>query len=304
MGAINSAALSLFLLLAPGFLATITFYSSGALSRFDHQHGILYDAAALVFISAVFHISALICFLIFGVVFFGDVMVSSMAEKIIEVGRLNNTSWIESKWVLCMILFYIIFITVAPIITSYLFIREIETGRFRVFRRIGRRFTHGVFYDLISGRKIPLGEEKLHQQKGKLSQDIDFITASIMVNIISSNRIIMYKGTVRDIIVGDKRQIESISIEFPRKFLIKIKDDTIEAQSQKYYRSVFSKDFEKSSIDQDDHEISNSEIIDASFLTIKGNQILNIAFQRVKMPDIMLDFERDESDKKFVSSLQ
>lgn len=301
MGAVNIAALALFVLLVPGFLATMTFYSSGSLSRFDHQAGAIYDAASLVLISSVVHFFTATLFIIFGYLVFGNDGVAKITEDIVSMTNKPSLSIEDNYHVLSVMTIYVFSILLVPMLVAYKLIKAIEAGEYRFIRRIGKRITHGAFYDLIVGRKKPLGENDLENAKVGLTQEFDYIIASIMVNIIITNRIVVYKGIVKEIVTGSKRQIESVSIEYPVRFLVKVKDDTIETQSQKDYRNIFDVNVTGLDASQNDDELQASTDAQPHILQIKGSEIKNIAFQRIRS-QVTIDLVSSEEDRDFLVS--
>jgi len=194
----------LFVLLVPGFLFVTAFYMSGRLSRFDFQHGVLFDASALVGLSVAGH-------LIFGTGYFALVDAVAGQCRISDVLLANVLPGFAAPQPPCGEVSYLAAIAVYALLLAgiawslgRLAIRRIEDGTIRL------RAFHGVFYEIICGKEDPV------------------VLASIVTDLTYGNRIVVYEGIVREISLTSPRRINSIALAGAKRFLMKIKDDTSE----------------------------------------------------------------------------
>lgn len=93
-----------------------------------------------------------------------------------------------------------------------------------------------------------------------------------MTDIIVGNRIVAYEGFLAEIILGEKRQVKSLMIRNPRRFLVKVKDDLIETQGDKYDTGVQRKS----------HGV-DVDVPHYQVMLFKEENIKNVVFNRYKI---------------------
>ncbi len=201
----------LFVLLVPGFLFVNAFYMSGRLSRFDFQHGLLFDASALVGLSVAGH-------LVFGTLYFTALDSIAGRCQIADVLLANLLpAFAAPSPPPCGELIYLVAIAVYALLLAILAwalgriaIRRIEDGTIRL------RAFHGVYYEIICGKEDPV------------------VLASIVTDLAYGNRIVVYEGIVQEIALTSPRRINSIALSAAKRFLMKIKDDTSEIDERHF----------------------------------------------------------------------
>lgn len=228
MPALSEGTLFIFAILAPGFLFVFAFYSLGRLTRDDYQYGLVFDIGAVVSASLLFH-------LIFGLLYFSLINLLYSCVNGYSfwslAADLRSSSFFaladENPGFVFLILLYPVTVCVLSFSVGGLLIREIERGRWSVFRLIGSQVTHGPIYDAIGfGRNEPLR----------------YINVSVLTNINFSGKSVIYEGKAIDVVLGQNNRISSVVIESPYRRLIKMKDDSFEVVDEKYLTTVHPND--------------------------------------------------------------
>lgn len=201
----------LFILLVPGFLFVTAFYMSGRLSRFDFQHGLLFDASALVGLSVAGHV-------LFGFAYFPAVEAmtgcTQAAEVVLSQALPMFVSPVEPECgeatYLATFGLYALLLAGLSWLLGRLAIRRIEDGTLPI------RAFHGVYYEVICGKEDPV------------------VLASVVTDIAYGNRIVVYEGIVQEISLASPRRLNYLALTAAKRFLLKIKDDTSEIDDRHF----------------------------------------------------------------------
>jgi hypothetical protein len=231
MGSLSSGTFLVFIILCPGFLFFTTFYSFGRLNRADNQHGPIFDAAAFVAVSTIFHA-------VVGGAYFliaDNVLNTPIIGVLFAPPKNWNETQIES--IISVLILYFVLISVISFLSGYATIRMIESGI------INTDIFHGPYYGFVKGKEPPI------------------TIVSVLTNIAYTNRLVVYEGIMDEVSFLAYKRINYVAISSPRRFLLKIKDDTVEPTQSKYHTNI--------------DEEGNLPAI----LIIPGDKIMNVVFR-------------------------
>jgi hypothetical protein len=237
MGSLSGSTFLIFIILCPGFLFFSSFYAFGRLKRADNQHGAIFDAAAFVAMSTVIHL--VVGGLYFSLLdyIFSESLLSGMLALPAKTNELTDVTHDYGGYFLPFMIAYFFLVAAVAAWSGYLLIKKIEDGT------IETTLFHGPYYQFIKGKIPPV------------------TIVSVLTTIVYSNRSVIYEGIMDEISFLSYRRINSIAISVPERFLLKVKDDTVETSASKYHTHI------------------NEEGNLPAVLIIPGDKIANVVFR-------------------------
>jgi|GEM_PF-6824990 hypothetical protein len=229
MSSISYTTFLVFIVLCPGFLFLTAFSVFGRLRIADNQHGAMFDVAAFVTISTLLHI------VVGGIYFFtAEIFRPGIIETLFKLGEKTPEFPVSTAAIL---LFYAVIISIFSLGSGYYIITKIEDGS------INTDILHGPYYNIVKGADAPV------------------TTVSVLTNIYSANRFLIYEGILVEVSFLAYRRINHIVIRQVSRLLLKIGDEKVKITSE------------------DDHTRIDDEDDVPSILVIPGDKIMNVVFR-------------------------